>query len=273
MTPASLPSLIAVAGFVTVALSGRSVARQTFVAIVLGAIAFDAAIELAAARGGRPDLGPWLQALFAWSLVAGVWSWGAADRRRWWTAAKEKALVLDAPFPGRWRVAAGGPWPGENHHLVASDQRYAYDFLRADAPSFGSPIFAPADGVVAAVRDGMRDREPRRRLHEERRRPFGNYVAIDTGSGFVMLCHLRCGSVRVAAGDAVRAGEEVGRCGNSGNTTVSHLHLHAQDRAGEAPFVAQGVPVAFRDGERVRVLNVRDYLPGGGRETMARGAR
>ncbi len=272
MTPSSLSSLIAVAGFVTVALSGRSVARQTFVAIVLGAIVFDGAIELTAARAGRPELGSWLQAVFAWSLVAGLWSWGAADRRRW-RAAAEKALVLDAPFSGRWRVVAGGPWPGENHHLVASDQRYAYDFLRADAPSFGSPIFAPADGVVAAVRDGMPDREPRRREHEERHRPFGNYVALDTGSGFVMLCHLRRGSVRVAVGEAVRAGEEVGRCGNSGNTTVSHLHLHAQDRADEAPFVAQGVPVAFRDGARVRVLNARDYLPGRGRETMAGAAR
>ena len=256
----SLPSLLAVAGSFAVALFGRSVAQRTFFAVVLAAVAFDFGIFAAASFAGRPELGGWLQAIFAWSLVAVLSGWGAADRRRW-RAAAENALVLAPPFPGRWRVAAGGPWARENHHLAASDQRYAYDFVRLDASSFGSPILAPADGDVAAARDGMEDHPPSRRVRAEGRRPCGNYVAIETGRAFVLLCHLQRGSVRVTTGDRVRAGDEIARCGNSGNTSVPHLHLHAQDRAAEAPFVAQGVPVAFRDGGRVRVLGARDRFP------------
>jgi murein DD-endopeptidase MepM/ murein hydrolase activator NlpD len=74
------------------------------------------------------------------------------------------------------------------------------------------------------------------------------------------LCHLARDSVRVRAGQPVRAGDEVGRCGNSGRTTVPHLHMHAQDRPEPAIGEAHGVPIAFRDGGRVRVLDAGDFL-------------
>ena len=100
----------------------------------------------------------------------------------------------------------------------------------------------------------------RRRVYDERVRPFGNYVAIAANRGTVFMCHLARGSVLVREGQAVRAGDEVGRCGNSGRTTVPHLHIHAQDRPEPAIAEAHGVPIAFRDGERIRVLEAGDFL-------------
>lgn len=51
---------------------------------------------------------------------------------------------------------------------------------------------------------------------------------IDTGSVLVKLAHLRPGTVTVATGDRVRAGQLLGEVGNSGDTTEPHLHLYAE---------------------------------------------
>jgi hypothetical protein len=178
---------------------------------------------------------------------ASVFRLRRATKRRWLAAAAEP-LILDPPFVGRWRVAAGGPDPAHNHHLIAPAQQFAYDFLKTEGQSLGEPILAPCSGTVVALSDGMPDRKPSMRADDEsvRGRELGNYVAIDSGRGFVFLCHLQCGSVCVETGTAVRSGDLIGRCGNSGRTRGPHLHLHAQDIPTYALFEGRGVPVAFR---------------------------
>ena len=58
----------------------------------------------------------------------------------------------------------------------------------------------------------------------------GNHVVIRTGTGkFVFIAHLQAGSLAVKEGDAVKAGQLIGRCGNSGNSSAPHVHLHTQD--------------------------------------------
>lgn len=260
--PSWVLTSVAIAGFLAVVRFGRGVdARHYVIAVVAATVASVAVVVMAQALGLKAA-GEWALPAIAWSLCAYMVVAGRARRRRWRDAMRDP-LVLAPPFAGRWLVAAGGPWARSNHHLAARDQRYAYDFIRADGASLGTPILAPVDGLVAGARDGMDDREPRRRVYDERERPFGNYVAIAADRGAVFLCHLARGSVRVSAGQVVRAGDEVGRCGNSGRTTVPHLHLHAQDRPEPAIGEAQGVPIAFRDGEHVRVLDAGDFLAAG----------
>ena len=250
---------IAIAGFLAVVRFGRGVdTRQYVIVIVAGALAAVAAVATSQTLGFKAA-GAWALPAIAWGECAYLALAGRGQRRRWRDAMRDP-LVLAPPFAGRWIVAAGGPWARSNHHLAASDQRYAYDFLRADGESLGTSILAPIGGLVVSARDGMDDREPRRRVYDERERPFGNYVAIATDRGAVFLCHLARDSVRVRVGQTVRAGDEVGRCGNSGRTTIPHLHLHAQDRPEPAIAVAQGVPIAFGEGEGMRVLDAGDFL-------------
>lgn len=72
----------------------------------------------------------------------------------------------------------------------------------------GTPIRAPADGVVSLVDD----------LYFN-----GKTVFVDHGQGFVsMVCHLEQAGVQ--AGQTVRRGEVVGRSGSSGRATGPHLH-------------------------------------------------
>src|SRR3546814_15367827 len=89
-----------------------------------------------------------------------------------------------------------------------------------------------------------------------------------------MLAHLRRGSVAVEAGQQVAAGDELGRCGNSGNTSEPHLHLHLQD----APVFGEGngLPAFFEDytadgevvarGEAVKGQTIRSEERSGGKE-------
>ena len=59
---------------------------------------------------------------------------------------------------------------------------------------------------------------------------LGNHLVIDLGDGVhAVLAHLRRGSLRVAKGQRVRAGEQVAACGNSGNSTEPHLHFQLMD--------------------------------------------
>lgn len=147
---------------------------------------------------------------------------------------------LTLPFDGEWRVAWGGRTLEQNAHAFTVDQRFADDFVQVKDGSthtgdgtkndqyhaFGQPIFAPAAGRVAAAGDGLDDNVPGQ-MND--RQPLGNYVVLDHGNGeFSFLAHLQKGSVLVKVGDEVKAGQRLGLCGNTGNSSEPHLHYHLQ---------------------------------------------
>jgi hypothetical protein len=195
----------------------------------------------------------------------GIAIWAVLDHRsesrRWLSLASENPIVLRPPFEGRWRVAAGGPDPRYNHHQVARDQYFAYDFLFDDGDSWDRPVLAPCDGLIAYVED-RHDDAPPGSARRDAKHPAGNYVSIETPRGHVILAHLKRGSIELKGGMPVRSGDPVGRCGNSGNTRGAHLHVHAQ----ETPYVdvdaAKGIPIAFagRDGSKPMLLEYGDRL-------------
>ena len=179
------------------------------------------------------------------------------------------AAPITAPVQGTWIVGSGGRSNLINHHHSTPQQRYAIDlsmpFERASYappteltqyPAFGQPVLAPGDGVIVRAVDRLPDlpigtRDPMQ--------PTGNHVVLDLGDGrFVLLAHLRSGSVTVAEGDRVRAGQPIAAVGNSGNSTEPHLHLQVQtgpdllDRDGRFVGDLRTLPVSFADAERVR---------------------
>jgi hypothetical protein len=161
------------------------------------------------------------------------------------------------PFDGAWFVVWGGNTYAQNHHIVAPDQRHASDIVVArnegthrgdgsrnkDYYDWGKPIVAPASAVVAEAVDGVADNTPGVMNADQ---PFGNHVVLDCGNGeFLVMAHFKEHSLRVHAGDRVKAGQAIAECGNSGNSSEPHLHIHLQD--GPHLYHATGLPLAFTE--------------------------
>jgi len=186
----------------------------------------------------------------------------------------QPTLWLQFPLRGKWRVANSRT---ERH---GSGVQYAFDLITAEdwelykelqergeirrdpevCSSFGQPVFAPADGVV--VRAVSHDRDFRqvggeptlaRRPPRNPERYLGNHVVLDIGGPHVHMVHFMRGSLEVRAGDQVRAGQRLGRTGNSGNTSGPHLHIEVLDGRSDPSCVgsvteeASGLPFGFRD--------------------------
>ncbi|MEU3554370.1 M23 family metallopeptidase [Streptomyces fragilis] len=160
---------------------------------------------------------------------------------------------------GHW-TARNGPAtkvPSHTHNLA---QTYAIDLARRPAPepvwlwpvarrpesypSFGAPLLAPADGQVVAASDRQRDHLSRSSLFGVLyvlgeafvrslglpRHLLGNHLVLDLGNGaYAVFAHLRRGSLKVAVGDRVSAGQPFAECGNSGNSSEPHVHFHLMD--------------------------------------------
>ena len=76
---------------------------------------------------------------------------------------------------------------------------------------------------------------------------------------FAGYAHLKPGSVRVQRGDRVRAGQVVGKLGNSGNTEGPHLHFELMNRPSITD--ADGLPFALdRFGLDGRVPSLEAFL-------------
>ncbi|MBJ7456896.1 MAG: M23 family metallopeptidase [Thermoleophilia bacterium] len=190
-------------------------------------------------------------------------------------------VPLEFPFRGRWRARNSPARRVPSHGTDLFGLTYSIDFiavggdgrsaprtwrsaLRPEPPEgflgFGMPILAPVAGTVAVAHDGEADHEARR--SPVTRLPYafgqagrvragiaaiaGNHVviALSPEGPFAALVHLRRGSLRVAEGDHVLGGEQVGECGNSGNSTEPHLHLQVSDTVPRRD--ARGLPIAFR---------------------------
>jgi len=175
---------------------------------------------------------------------------------------------LSWPLQGLWLVYQGGRSVYDNYHAASGDQRFAYDIVginegklysgNGDKPEdffgFGQPVFAPAAGTVVVAVDQYDDNPINKPSSTNPRQ--GNTIVIDHGNGeFSMMAHIKRGSVKVKVGDKIKTGQEIGRCGNSGNSPFPHLHYHLQTTP--EWFKGDGLPVAFHaylaDGKPVEV--------------------
>ncbi|HEY2826098.1 MAG TPA: M23 family metallopeptidase [Pirellulales bacterium] len=168
---------------------------------------------------------------------------------------KTKA-ALRLPFAGTWTVFWGGRSVKENYHAAYPDQRFADDIVvmkngtthsgrvgkNEDFYCFGQPLVSPGSGVVVSVVDGIADNVPGKMNPTE---PCGNHVVLDLRNDeYLFMAHLQNGSVKMKPGDHVKSGDAVGLCGNTGNSSEPHLHIHLQTtpRYGDG----KGLPLQFQ---------------------------
>ena len=188
---------------------------------------------------------------------------------------------LTFPLAGTWWVATGASF--HTGHRWAIPEEFALDLIKVDGDGkthrgdgtkftdyydYGAKIIAPAAGkVVMAITGESEDAKALRQSNETQEAYFarllgdqaarmerglpgiiGNGVVIDHGNGeYSVLAHMKPGSVKVATGDTVTKGQELGAVGSSGNSTEPHLHYHVCDKPD--PLLCAGIPLAFSNVE------------------------
>lgn len=179
--------------------------------------------------------------------------------------------ALQLPFRGKWFTVWGGDTKAQNYHVVDRAQRSAFDFLiigkgnktyersgtrNEDYFAFGQPIFAVCDGEVIDVITGVHDNKPGTMNPAQM---LGNSVTLKTANDeYIVYAHFEKGTVKVKEGDTVRKGQLLGNCGNSGNSSEAHLHIHIQD--GPDIYAATGVKCYF-ESLMVKGELKEDYSP------------
>jgi hypothetical protein len=182
-------------------------------------------------------------------------------------------------FPGkRTDLADGLYWTDGQNHVFGSDhrnsdsQRFAYDLVvrrwdgsewtrwkgtsdkaNSDSLVWGMPVYAMADGWVLRCYRTIDD-NPRPGVKGT---AGGNMYRIVHGNGEVALyAHFRKGSVPAElcptegkdfsqrAAPKVRAGQFLGRVGNSGHSSGPHLHVNIATTGQKGE---QGVPLLFHN--------------------------
>jgi Peptidase family M23 len=176
--------------------------------------------------------------------------------------------VVGPPLTGQGWVATNGCCEADGVHRNTGlpvngqlyfAQRYAIDWQRLDAEgrlvlgdlsdvhsytAYGADVVAVADGVIVGTRNDLEDQLPPNLPDPKTitaQTLLGNHVIQDIGDGFfAFYAHLQPGSVVVAPGDRVTRGQQLGKLGNSGNTSAPHLHFHIM--AGPSAIGSNGIP-------------------------------
>lgn len=187
------------------------------------------------------------------------------------------------PFNDEWFVTATPAKKVPSHGTNLFGVTYAYDFIQIDQRGLSShdlswrtllssedphafycfdrPVLAPVSGKIVAVYHDAPDNVVRRslpaglpymlqqakRVAKGPKEIAGNYVMIQDAEShyFVVIVHLKQQSISCRLGDDIKAGTEIGRCGNSGNSSQPYIHIQAMDQSDF--HLAKGIPLYFTD--------------------------
>ncbi len=189
----------------------------------------------------------------------------------------ENQIEIDFPLKGEWQFLCP---PG--HHPFAFDfvkldaNRKKYSrcnklkLFLSHIPAnkyycWKHPIYSPIDGTVIQVGSGWKDHEkiniwkiitiwynatykfkPKEINGRLDIRPnVGNYIMIQSEQGYVvLLAHLNNSSIKINEGQQLKSGDLIGNIGNSGNSTMPHLHINIFDQMND-PLSAKVLPFVF----------------------------
>ncbi|MGG0201710.1 peptidoglycan DD-metalloendopeptidase family protein [Bacillus anthracis] len=166
-------------------------------------------------------------------------------------------IVVRFPLNERALVGWGGDRLEANYHVIKPNERWAYDILippvevksnkLEDYGIFGAKVMAPASGTVVSINNNEQDLVPGLDNFQSM---AGNhiYLRLDETGTFLILAHLKKGSIKVKEGQHVNEGEFLAQVGNSGSSSEPHLHIHhqRQDPSKISMFLAEGLPLYFQ---------------------------
>lgn len=176
-------------------------------------------------------------------------------------------VSVELPLSGIYLVGGNDSREAITH---AGFNRFCFDFLGStedgklrtresedygqneDYIGFGKPIYSPVDGTVELVVDDLDDLPPAAAY----RLIDGNLISLKDNEGrHYLFIHNKKGSARVSVGQQVKTGQLIAEIGNSGMTTVPHLHfgIYSSDWVVSLPVQFKTYAVLKSDGGKVTV--------------------
>ena len=157
------------------------------------------------------------------------------------TTLETNKTLYQWPLDAEWTVFWGGTTREQNYHVDSKSQQGALDLIITNDEgkshvkagksndnyfAWGQPVYAPIAGKVVMKVDGIPDNNPG--VMNPMYTP-GNAVMIETIDGdYLLIAHFQKGTVVVEEGQEVKTGDLIGICGNSGNSSEPHVHIHLQ---------------------------------------------
>lgn len=148
-----------------------------------------------------------------------------------------KYFNIQLPFMGSWTVSQGyngnithkADWGQALDFVITDDDKNTYQYPGTQPEHFycfGKPVLACGDGTVENVVDHIEDNPIGQSNTKEN---WGNTVVIKHTTGlYSKVSHLKKNAIKVNTGDAVKQGDLLGYCGNSGRSPEPHLHFQLQ---------------------------------------------
>jgi hypothetical protein len=214
---------------------------------------------------------------------------------------RSTAITIQPPLQGEgWLATTACCTPNVHRDLriavdgrrIATAETFAVDWARVkgdrlhdgDGTSneqfydFGADVHAVGDGKVVFIQEGKPEQDPGRATVPADMSDYGgNQVMIEMAPNvYAWYAHLQPGSVKVQAGDEVKAGTVLAKLGNTGPSLGPHLHFGLLDRPSSStgrglPFVIDSytvtgtVDVATSEGDRLVIVpesrQIRDAYP------------
>ena len=111
-----------------------------------------------------------------------------------------------------------------------------------DYPIFGEKVFSPMSGVIFKIANNISDNIPFSGHY-----PYntGNTIVIRDGNKYMLLGHLKMGSIMVNVGDSIRENDHLAAVGNSGYSERPHLHMQLIESNSEEFWYGTGISIRF----------------------------
>lgn len=200
----------------------------------------------------------------------------------------EDPITIEFPLRGEWQAPTTPANRIPSHGTNRMGLRYAFDFLQVDPENqnrfydtstlqfllfgvplekcycYGKSIYAPTNGEIIAITDGLSERKRVHWLREsiigikksltfnEKTDDFsiiaGNYIIMKCSNDvYLAFVHLKENSISVSMHERVQTGTLLGKVGHSGNSTSPHLHFQVMDSSNLKS--ANGLPCQFKSYE------------------------
>lgn len=141
------------------------------------------------------------------------WKYGVRNKEL-----TDQTFVYSLPFEPEKHFAVSQSYQGKHSHNEGSQSEFAIDFKMP----IGTVVCSAREGVVIAIRDDSTEGGADRKQFEH----CANCVIVRHKDGtYANYVHLNPHSVKVKLGQTVAAGTPLAESGQTGWTTMPHLHF------------------------------------------------